>query len=89
MESLFKSLTNLYTQPGDLAAIWLNASVFTSAGRTMRIAPGSEIAVVDGKIVADADKATHRVVGCFGTLINQFEITVVNIETIEPLIIKL
>lgn len=96
MEHLFQTIrdaatavVDLYTKPGDLAAIWLEHRVFTSAGRTMRIAPGAEIAVdKDGKIMADADKATHRVCGCHGTLVDQFEFTVVNIDTLEPSIIK-
>jgi hypothetical protein len=96
MKDLFQSIRDaatavgdLYTKPRDLAAIWLERPVFTSAGRTVRIAPGAEIAIdKDGNIIADADKATHRVCGCHGTLVDQFEFTVVNIETLEPSIIK-
>lgn len=91
LEDLAKSLMSLYTESRELAAIWLNKALITAKGRTIRLAPDAEIAVVNGAVVdvTDTQPATHRVIGCYGTLVDQFEISVVNIETLDPSIIKL
>lgn len=89
MHDLFKSIGDLYTKQRELAAIWLDKSVVTGEGKTLRIAEGATVAIKDGELVDVADKPTHKVLACFGAMSNQFEIAVINLETNEPSIIKL
>lgn len=90
-EDLFKSISRLYTEQQELAAIWLERAVVTGEGRTPRIAPEATVRIQDGGIVDVSPEApaTHKVIACFGTLNSQFELTLVNLETAQPLQIKL
>lgn len=90
-EDLFKSIGRLYTEQRELSAIWLERPVITGEGRTVRIAPEATVRIQDGCIVDVSPEApaTHKVLACFGTLNSQFEITLVNLTTSEPLQIKL
>lgn len=78
------SISKLYTDQRELAAIWLNKPILTAGGRTMRIAPGSLVKIENGLLVDCIDKPSHKVLACYGTLINQFELTVIDLETNEP-----
>lgn len=89
MNNIFESLTWLYTEPRELEAIWLNRSIQTPFGRTVRVTTGTLLKIVDGKLVDFTDEPTHKVIGCYGTLVNQFEITVLDLKTNEPSQIKL
>lgn len=88
LKNYFQSINDLYTKPHELAAIWIEQPVQTSEGFTIRIAPEMYIRVEDGKI-AKSGEYTHKVIGCYGTLIDQFEIACTDIVTGEPTIIKL
>jgi len=90
-EDLFKGISKLYTEQRELAAIWLERPVVTGEGRTVRIAPEATVRIQDGSIVDVSPEApaTHKVLACFGTLNSQFEMTLVNLATSEPLQIKL
>lgn len=93
MEDLFNSIASsiskLYTEQRELAAIWLNKPVVTSKGRTVRIAPDDLITIENGLLVDNKETPTHKIIACFGTLNSQFEITVVDLSTNEPSQIKL
>ena len=88
MSNLFQSIADLYTKPSELAAIYLNSPVITSEGVTVRIAPGQLICVLNNEIQKDGE-LTHKIIGCYGTLINQFEVSVMEISTNFLTIIKL
>lgn len=88
LTTFFETLNDLHTKSMELAAIWLEHPVQTSEGRTVRIAPGVLINVVDGKIQGQGE-LTHKVIGCYGTLYNQFEISVMEISNNQISIIKL
>lgn len=89
MDNIFESISRLYTEPRELNAIWLNRSIQTPFGRTVRVTHGTLLKIVDGKLVDYTDEPTHKVIGCFGTLVNQFEITVLDLKTNEPSQVKL
>lgn len=91
MKNIFDSVANntLYTDQMELAAIWLPYSVVTGQGATHRIAPEATVSIKGGKLVDVEGKATHKVIMCIGTLINQFELTLIDLATNEPLQIKL
>jgi hypothetical protein len=85
---IVKSQNDLYIKQRELAAIWLSSPVITAQGKTSRIAPDMLVTIKDGCLV-DGERPTHKVLACFGTLINQFEITVIDLFTNEPNQIKL
>lgn len=89
MENIFQSIADLYTKPTELEAIWLNRSIQTPFGRTVRVTTGTLLKIVDGKLVDFTGEPSHKVIGCYGTLVNQFEITVLDLKTNEPSQIKL
>lgn len=89
---MFSGINRLYTEQRELAAIWLEKSLICGSGRKIRIAPGETVRVsADNKLV-DADEGnpvTHKVIACFGTMYNQFEFTLIDLHTNQPLQIKL
>jgi hypothetical protein len=87
----FKSINDMYSKQTELAAIWLRTPLVTGEGRTSRLAPDATVCVSDGQLIdcSEENKPTHKVIGCIGTLVNQFEITVIDLETKEPSQIKL
>jgi len=91
--NLFETMAKnpLYTDQMELAAIWLPYSVATGEGNTHRIAPNATVYIEDGKLahVTANTPATHKVIMCMGTLINQFELTLINLITNEPTQIKI
>jgi hypothetical protein len=87
-QNFFESINDLYCVPHELAAIWLSKPVITSTGKTVRIAPEQLICVVDNEIKQEGE-LTHKIIGCYGTLINQFEVSVMEIKTNEISILKL
>lgn len=92
MDHIFDTLnyiTRLHTQQQELAAIWLTKPLNTPFGRTVRITKDSLVKIENGLLVDFTGKPSHKVLACFGTLNDQFEITVINIETNEPEQIKL
>lgn len=89
---LFNTLTSiskLYTQQQELAAIWLTKPLNTPFGRTVRITKDSLVKIENGLLVDFTGEPSHKVLACFGTLNDQFEITVINIETNEPSQVKI
>lgn len=89
MNNLFESISKLYTQPRELDAIWLNRSIETPFGRTVRVTTGTLLKIVGGSLVDFTGEPSHKVIACFGTLVNQFEITVLDLKTNEPAQLKL
>lgn len=96
MDSIFQSLgsilqaqSDLFIKPQSLAAIWLEKSVITGQGKTCRIAPDATVMVQDGVLVDCVGKPSHKVIGCFGTLVNQFELTLIRLADGQPDILKL
>lgn len=89
MFELFASISKLYNEPMELAAIWLNRSLLTAQGKTWRLAPDALVCIENGELVDCLNEPTHKVIGCFGTLVGQFEVTLINIQTSEPLLIKI
>jgi len=87
----FKGIGDMYSKQSELAAIWLERPLITGEGRMCRIAPDATVCVRNGQLIdcSGDNKPTHKVIGCIGTLINQFELTVVDLITQEPSIIKL
>lgn len=87
---LFGAFGKLYSDQHELAAIWLNTPVQTATERTVRIAPGHLVTIENGNLIDCVNgNATHKVIGCMGTLVNQFELIVTDLQTNEPSIIKL
>ena len=89
LSDIVRSQNDLYTKQRELAAIWLSKSVITSQGKTPRIAPGMFVTIKDGCLVDMQERPTHKVLACYGTLTDQFEITVIDLFTNEPNQIKL
>lgn len=88
---LFGSMHRLYTEQQELAAIWLEKPLLTATGSTSRITPGAIVRVENGRLTdcGSLAHATHKVIGCLGTMINQFEFVLTDIHTNEPITIKL
>lgn len=84
----FEGMHRLYTEPQELAAIWLEKPLLTATGSTSRITPGAIVRVENGKLV-NCGEPTHKVIGCLGTLINQFEFVLTDIHSNQPITIKL
>ena len=91
LNSFIQGLNSLYTQQMELAAIWLPYSVVTGEGKTHRLAPNATVYIDNGKLsnVTTATPATHKIIMCMGTLVNQFELTLIDLSTNEPLQIKI
>lgn len=89
MNDIFNSIGKLYTEQTELAAIWLEKPFNSPFGRTVRITEGTMVKVENGKLIDFTGEPSHKVIACYGTLINQFEITVINLITNEPEQIKL
>lgn len=83
------AVSKLYTDQQELAAIWLSKPLNTPFGRTVRLTKDSLIRIENGLLVDFTGKASHKVLACYGTLNDQFEITVINIETNEPSQVKI
>jgi len=87
MFDLFKQINDLYTNPRELAAIWLNHAVATNEGKTVRICPGMRIMYEDERISLNAETFNKLILTCYGTSYDQFKIKVRDIETgIESII---
>jgi hypothetical protein len=88
---MFSSMGKLYSEQRELAAIWLNKALVTGQGRTSRIAPENTVRIENGEMVdiTPEKAATHKVIGCIGTLYNQFELTVISLSDNSPSQIKL
>lgn len=89
LNDFFSSLNRLYTEQQELAAIWLEKPVQTASERTCRITAGHLVTIDNGKLVDCTGKPTHKIIMCIGTLCNQFEITVIDLITSEPMQVKL
>ena len=89
----FKPLAELASRETELSAIWLERSVLLPNGiRTARITKDMNITIENGGIVDSTlfRRATHRIVGCLGTLSNStLSIGVEDLVTKEFSIIKL
>jgi len=87
MFDLFKNISDLYTSPHELAAIWLNHAVATNEGLKVRIAPGMQLQIENDRISLNAETFNKVIVTCYGTSIDQFKIKVRDINTgIESII---
>lgn len=89
MLNYFSSISKLYTEPMELAAIWLTRPLITAQGKTWRLAPDALVCIENGELVDCLGEPTHKVIGCFGTLVDQYEVTLINIQTNEPLLLKI
>lgn len=92
MDHIFDTLnyiTRLHTQQQELAAIWLTKPLNTPFGRTVRITKDSLVKIENGLLVDFTGEPSHKVLACYGTLNDQFELTVINIETNEPEQVKI
>lgn len=85
MKELFKDIGkgmyDLYCSPHELAAIWLNMPINTDKGITCRLAPNALIRYDEGHISVTRDDFNYKVLVCYGTLIDQFKIKVLNLIT--------
>lgn len=89
MDNVFESIASLYTKQTELAAIWLDRAFNSPFGRTVRVTNGTFVKIENGKLVDFTGEPSHKVIACFGTLVNQFEITVLDLKTNEPSQLKL
>ncbi len=89
LNDFFDMLNKLHTEQTELAAIWLQKPLQTKMERTCRITAGQLVKVENGKLIDCNDEATHKIILCVGTLYNQFEVTVIDLITNEPLQIKI
>ena len=90
-DNIFKGIGDLYTEQRELAAIWLENPIMTVEGKTVRLAPDALVKVTDGKLIhlPEGEHPTHKVIMCLGTLVNQFQIVVIDLETNIPETIKI
>lgn len=75
-----------------LAAIWLNRSVLLPNGeKHQRITDGMILKIENDSIVDSTDKkATHKIIGCYGTIDSSLlYINVIDLETLHLSQIKL
>lgn len=89
IKTFFDSMNKLYTEQHELAAIWLEKPLLTANGKTVRICPDTLVCVKDGELVDCHGEPTHKVIGCLGAMYSQFEFTLIDLKTNEPLQIKL
>lgn len=89
LHEIFSGVNDLYSKPRDLAAIWLEKPLQTADGKKIRIAPDTLVTVKDGALIDSLEPPTHKIIGCYGTLVNQFELTLIRLADHEPLQIKL
>lgn len=87
----FKHLHDLHTKQRELAAIWLSKPLVCGSGKTMRIAPEEIVRAENGQLVdiTEDKPATHKVILCMGTLYSNFEMCLLELDTNQPLTIKL
>lgn len=92
MNNLFnqfaKSITKLYTDQMELEAIWLNRPLQTPDGPKIRITRDMVVKIENGELVDFTENPTHKILACFGTLHDQFELTLIDLKTNEPLQVK-
>ena len=92
LKEMFDGINRLYTEQRELAAIWLEKPIITGSGLTARISSGELVSVnADGRLVDATEQApvTHKIIAVFGTLVNQFELTLIDLKTNEPSQIKI
>lgn len=89
INELLERHVSLYTHQTELAAIWLDKPLNTPFGRTMRLTKDSLVKIENGELVDFTGEPSHKVIACFGTLVNQFELTLIDLKTNEPLQFKL
>lgn len=82
-------MAKLYTEQRELAAIWLKRPMKTPQGNKVRITAGDMVKVEVGELVDFTDEPTHKIIACFGTLNSQFELTLIDLKTNEPMQLKL
>ena len=93
MHDLFEALAWMFNPPDkyyELTAIWLlDTPIITGEGlRTVRLEPGMTIRVSSGVIV-DAPPATHKIIGCHGTITSsELYFVLTDLKTNEPLNLK-
>ncbi len=86
LTDIFSSMGKLYTEKRELAAIWLTSGVMTSEGKKVRICPDCLVWIKDGELVDGEGEPTHKVIECRGTLVNQFEMDLQEINNPDNLI---
>lgn len=84
-----KSIGALYTEQRELEAIWLERPIQTPEGRKIRITTGDTVKVENGMLVDCTENATHVIFKCLGTLVSQFELLLMNLQTGEELRLKI
>jgi len=89
LNDMFSSIGKLYTEKMELAAIWMDKPVKTSEGKKVRICPDCLVWVKDGELIDGEGEPTHKVIECRGTLVSQFEMDCMDLETKEIITIKL
>lgn len=92
MHDLFKALGEMFNPSGklyELAAIWMEDPIITGEGlKTHRLDAGMTIRVNSGVIV-DAPPATHKIIGCHGTISSsELYFVLTDLKTNEPLNLK-
>lgn len=91
MKDILKGINDLYTKQTVLQAIWMDRPIVTSDKRTVRIEANMLVRIDNGELtdVTEDKPANYKILACYGTLINQFEITVINLDNNIPEQIKL
>jgi len=92
LDKFFEFLNSLHTVQRELAAIWYHRPIITANhGMSRKIEAGDLVRIEDGKLAdcGEGKPATHKIILCMGTLYNNFELTLTDIKTNEPLILKL
>lgn len=73
----------------ELAAIWLTTPLKMSDHTSVRITEGDFVYIENGELKDCLDKPTHRITSCRGRERSDFEVSVIDLITMELTIIKL
>lgn len=76
----------------ELAAIWYERTIQTSTERTPRLTTGHCIRVDGDKLsdVSESHPATHRIVGCHGTITSsRLSLVLVSLDENTPFILRI
>lgn len=84
-----KGMYELYCNPHELEAIWLNQPIMTDYGLKIRITKGMQLRYDNGEYSNSRKDFNYEILCCYGTLIDQFRIKVLNLEKGTEEIIKL
>lgn len=90
MNTVFDVITTIgQVVPGELAEIWLTNRLKFADRTGYRIAPGDLVKIENMELKDCTGKPSHIVTGCYGGLLNDFQLTAIDLKTKELIKIHL